>query len=54
MGADSVMLGRAVGGGIRVHCHGPGRLAAALAESLAACGTVRDFRVGPVYDEGPR
>jgi hypothetical protein len=54
LGADSVMLGRAVGGGIRVHCHGPGRLAAALAESLAACGTVRDFRVGPVYAEGPR
>lgn len=54
LGADSVMLGRDLGGGIRVHCHGPSRLAAALAESLAACGTVRDFRVGPVYAEGPR
>ena len=52
LGMDSVMLGRALHGGIRVHCHGPGRLAAALAESLAACGTVQDFRAGPVYAEG--
>ena len=55
---DSVMLGRALNGGIRVHCHGPARLAVALAESLAACGTVRDFQVGsvygPVYAEDPR
>ncbi len=58
LGLDSVMLGRGLHGGIRVHCHGPGRLAAALTESLSACGTVRDFRVcsvyGPVYAEGPR
>jgi hypothetical protein len=49
LGADSVMLGRALHGGIRVHCHGPGRLAASLPGSLAAYGTVRDFRVYPVY-----
>jgi dihydroxyacetone kinase-like predicted kinase len=58
LGLDSVMLGRALHGGVRVHCHGPARLAAALAESLAACGTVRDFRAGPVYGpvyaEGPQ
>jgi hypothetical protein len=56
LGTDSVMLGRALHGGTRVHCHGPGRLAAPLRESLAACGTVRDFRVAPVYGpaEGPR
>jgi len=54
LGLDSVMLGRALHGGVRVHCHGPGRLAAALAESLAVYGTVRDFRAGPVYAEGPR
>lgn len=54
MSLDSVMLGRALHGGIRVHCHGPVRLAAALAESLAACGTVRDFRASPVYTEGPQ
>jgi hypothetical protein len=57
LGVDSVMLGRAPHGGVRVHCHGPARLAAALAESLAVCGTVRDFRVcsvyGPVYGERP-
>ena len=53
LGTDSVMLGRARHGGIRVHCHGPGRLAAALPRSLAACGTVRDFRVAPVYAEDP-
>jgi dihydroxyacetone kinase-like predicted kinase len=49
LGMDSVVLGRALDGGVRVHCHGPARLAAALAESLAACGTVRDFRVCSVY-----
>jgi hypothetical protein len=57
LGVDSVMLGQAGPGGLRGHCHGPGRLAAALAETLAACGTVRDFRVcsvyGPVYGERP-
>jgi dihydroxyacetone kinase-like predicted kinase len=53
LGTDSIMLGRALDGGVRVHCHGPARLAAALAESLAACGTVRDFRTAPVYAEGP-
>jgi hypothetical protein len=54
LGTDSVMLGRALDGGVRVHCHGPAQLAAALAESLAACGTVRDFRTAPVYAEGPQ
>jgi hypothetical protein len=54
LGTDSIMLGRALDGGVRVHCHGPARLAAALAESLAACGTVRDLRAGPVYAESPR
>ncbi len=54
LGMDSVMLGRGPYGGIRVHCHGPERLAAALAGSLAGCGTVRDFRAGPVYAEGQR
>lgn len=57
LGMNSVMLGRARRGGIRGHCHGPGRLATALAETLAACGTVRDFRVcsvyGPASGEGP-
>jgi hypothetical protein len=53
LGTDSIMLGRAPDGGVRVHCHGPARLAAALAESLAACGRVRDLRAGPVYAEGP-
>ncbi len=53
LGTDSVMLGRGRHGGIRVHCHGPVRLAAALPESLAACGTVRDFRVAPVYAGDP-
>jgi hypothetical protein len=57
LGMDSVMLGRAGPGGLRGHCHGPGRLDAALAETLAGCGTVRDFRVcsvyGPVSGEGP-
>lgn len=52
LGTDSIMLGRALDGGVRVHCHGPARLAAALAASLAACGTVRDFRAGPVYGPG--
>jgi hypothetical protein len=54
LGMDSVMLGRGPHGGIRVHCHGPGRLATALAGSLAGCGLVRDFRAGPVYAEGQR
>jgi hypothetical protein len=53
LGMDSIMLGRALHGGIRGHCHGPRQLAAALPESLAACGTVRDFRAAPVYTEGP-
>jgi hypothetical protein len=51
IGAESVMLGHGLRGGIRVHCHGAGRMAARLQESLAACFTVTDFRVRQIYWE---
>lgn len=52
-GVESVMLGRGLRGGIRVHCHGPGRMTGRLQETLAACSTVTDFRVRQIYGKKP-
>ena len=46
---ESVMLGRGLRGGIKVHCHGPGRMTVRLQEALAACSAVTDFRVRQIY-----
>jgi hypothetical protein len=48
-GLQSVMLGRGLDGGIRVHCHGPGYLEAGLLESLATRATVQEFHASDVY-----
>lgn len=48
---ESVMLGHGLRGGIKVHCHGPGRMTVRLQEALAACSTVTDFRVRQIYRE---
>jgi len=48
---ESVMLGQGLRGGIKVHCHGPGRMTLRLQEALAACSTVTDFRVRQIYRE---
>ena len=48
---ESVMLGRGLRGGIKVHCHGPGRMTVRMQEALAACSTVTDFRVRQIYRE---
>jgi dihydroxyacetone kinase-like predicted kinase len=48
---ESVMLGHGLCGGIKVHCHGPGRMTLRLREALAACSTVTDFRVRQIYRE---